>query len=49
MCCKCVCCCKNIENEIEEKHPDDIVIKLILLKMLNNINECIFQHEQMNQ
>ncbi len=25
-CCKCRCCCKNKENEIEEKHPDDIVI-----------------------
>ena len=25
-CCKCVCCCKNKENEVEEKHPDDIVI-----------------------
>ena len=20
------CCCKNIEDEIEEKHPDDIII-----------------------
>ncbi len=25
-CCKCRCCCKNIENEIEEKHPEDIII-----------------------
>tara|TARA_B100000073_G_scaffold54038_2_gene39879 strand:+ start:10929 stop:12299 length:1371 start_codon:yes stop_codon:yes gene_type:complete len=25
-CYKCICCCKNKENEIEEKHPDDIVI-----------------------
>lgn len=25
-CCKCDCCCKNIEDEIEEKHPDDIII-----------------------
>ena len=25
-CCKCDCCCKKIEEEIEEKHPDDIVI-----------------------
>lgn len=25
-CCKCRCCCKNIEDEIEEKHPEDIII-----------------------
>jgi len=25
-CCKCDCCCKKIEDEIEEKHPDDIII-----------------------
>jgi len=25
-CCKCDCCCKNIEDDIDEKHPDDIVI-----------------------
>ncbi len=25
-CCKCDCCCKNIEDDIDENHPDDIVI-----------------------
>lgn len=25
-CCKCRCCCKNIEDDIDENHPDDIVI-----------------------